>query len=448
LSRRLPEGTLVLSNSGTVCVPKILNVEGCIHDGFVTFVGLEKVLLRDFAYWWFEYVRPAIIEENRQGVTQVNLNTGIVSEIQLPVPPRPEQQRVVDQIEASLTDLNAAVAALKRVLANLKRYRASVLKAACEGRLVPTEGELAHKEGRPYETGEQLLKRILVERRAKWEADQLAKMPAAGKPPKSDDWKKKYKEPEPLDSSVLSTLPEGWVWASWEQLSVRVTVGHVGPMKNEYVPSGVPFLRSQNVRANRFDPEGLLSVSAQFHKALSKSVLHPRDLVVVRSGSVGTTCVIPEFLGECNCADLVLIQNPTGVLPEFGAYYMNSAANSLIQASKVGVALIHFNTNSVAKLPVPLPPMAEQIRVTAEVSRRLSVVDELELAITRHMHRADRLRQAILKRAFEGKLVPQDPNDEPASVLLERIRAQRENSSKQKPRSRRARTVDAAGVNG
>ena len=87
------------------------------------------------------------------------------------------------EIEALFTDLDAAVAALKRVQANLKRYRASVLKAACEGRLVPTEAELARKEGRTYETGEQLLARILKERRAKWEADQLAKMLAAGKPP-------------------------------------------------------------------------------------------------------------------------------------------------------------------------------------------------------------------------------------------------------------------------
>ena len=103
-----------------------------------------------------------------------------------------------------MSDLDAAVAALKRVQANLKRYRASVLKAACEGRLVPTEAELARKEGRTYETGEQLLARILKERRAKWEADQLAKMLAAGKPPSNDDWKKKYKEPAPPNPTSSS----------------------------------------------------------------------------------------------------------------------------------------------------------------------------------------------------------------------------------------------------
>lgn len=146
LSRRLPPGTLILSNSATVCVPKILKTEGCIHDGFVGFDGLEHCVSLDFAYWWFEFVRPYIVQENRQGITQVNLNTDIVRDIHIPIPPRAEQDRIVDEIEKQLTRLDAAVAALKRVQANLKRYRASVLKAACEGRLVPTEAELARRE--------------------------------------------------------------------------------------------------------------------------------------------------------------------------------------------------------------------------------------------------------------------------------------------------------------
>ena len=133
---------------------------------------------------------------------------------ELPLPPLPEQHRIVEAIETHFTRLDAAVAALKRVKANLKRYRASVLKAACEGRLVPTEAELARAEGRDYEPADVLLKRILAERRAKWEADELAKMTAKGNPPKDDRWKAKYKEPQPPDTSDLPELPEGWAVAS------------------------------------------------------------------------------------------------------------------------------------------------------------------------------------------------------------------------------------------
>jgi type I restriction enzyme S subunit len=106
--------------------------------------------------------------------------------------------------------LDAATAALKRVQANLKRYRASVLKAACEGRLVPTEAELARKEGRDYKPADKLLQRILRERRARWEADTLAKLQASGKSPKDDHWKQKYKAPSAPDTANLPPLPEGW----------------------------------------------------------------------------------------------------------------------------------------------------------------------------------------------------------------------------------------------
>lgn len=176
-------------------------------------------------------------------------------------------------------------------------------------------------------------------------------------------------------------------------------------MKHEYVLTGIPFLRSQNVRENRFDPEGLFYIRREFHEELGKSIIRPGDLAVVRSGSVGVTCAIPDSLGEANCSDLVLVQGPLGILPRFGAYYMNSLAKRRIEAGRVGVALTHFNTKAVAALPVPLPPLAEQARIVAEVDRRLSVLDELEALVSANLQRATRLRQSILQRAFAGELV-------------------------------------------
>jgi type I restriction enzyme S subunit len=169
----------------------------------------------------------------------------------LPLPPRSEQDRIVAEIEKQFTRLDAAVAALNRVQANLKRYRAVVLKAACEGRLVPTEAELARKEGRGYETGEQLLARVLEECRSRWEADQLARMRAPDEPP-NDDGKKKYKKREPPDAHCLPKLPEGWAWGSLGQIA-DIQGGILkqpsrAPQKNAY-----PFLRVANVYRGRLD---------------------------------------------------------------------------------------------------------------------------------------------------------------------------------------------------
>jgi type I restriction enzyme S subunit len=124
------------------------------------------------------------------------------------LPPLPEQHRIVAEIEKHFTRLDAAVASLQRAKANLKRYRASVLKAACQGKLVPTEAELARAEGREYEPASVLLERILKDRRARWEAQERRRG--------------KYKEPATLDISTLPGVPEGWVWAMVEQLAWRI----------------------------------------------------------------------------------------------------------------------------------------------------------------------------------------------------------------------------------
>ena len=338
------------------------------------------------------------------------------------LPSREEQVRIAATIDDHFSRLDEAEAGLERVQRNLKRYRASVLQAAISGRLVPTEAELARAEGRTYEPASELLKRILAERRRKWEE--------SGK-------RGKYQEPTPPDISNLPDLPEGWCWASWEQVSMRVTVGHVGKMVSEYRASGVPFLRSQNVRPNRFDAEGLRFIDRSFHERLGKSALRPGDLLVVRSGAVGTTCVVPDHLPEANCSDLVVVQGPLAIRGRFGAYYMNSLAKRSVQSQQVGIALAHFNTRSAAALPVPVPPLLEQDRVVEVTESLLARIDQCEETITQQLKRVGRLRQSILKWAFEGKLVDQDPGDEPAEVLLERIRAERAAASAEAVQPRR-----------
>ena len=137
------------------------------------------------------------------------------------------------EIEKQFTRLDASVAALKRVQVNLKRYRASVLKAACEGKLVPTEAELAQSEGRDYEPADRLLERILSERRARWDSQEKRRG--------------KYKEPVTPDTSDLPELPKGWVWATVDQLIVDSPQNGIYKPKSQY-GDGVPVLRIEDYR--------------------------------------------------------------------------------------------------------------------------------------------------------------------------------------------------------
>jgi type I restriction enzyme S subunit len=199
------------------------------------------------------------------------------------------------------------------------------------------------------------------------------------------------------DFSEFPHIPYTWMWSTIEEVSERVTVGHVGPMMNEYRATGIPFLRSQNVRKNNFDEKGLVYISQEFHDILNKSKIEPGDLVVVRSGNVGVCCVIPDSLKDANCSDLVIIKQPFGFLPRFGAYYVNSISQTWVNSGKVGMALTHYNTKSVANIPIPLPPLAEQYRIVAKVDALMALCDELEARLKERAAVQGRFANAIVK---------------------------------------------------
>src|SRR5207247_4153776 len=165
-----------------------------------------------------------------KGVAVQNVSAKEIEACTFPLAPEGERDRIVAEIEKQFTRLDAGVASLKRVRTALKRYRASVLKAACEGRLVPTEAELARKENRSYETGEQLLQRILKERREKWNG------------------KGKYKEPTAANMNELPSLPEGWEWATLDAIA-EIKSGITKDQKRKFtIPTRlVPYLRVANV---------------------------------------------------------------------------------------------------------------------------------------------------------------------------------------------------------
>jgi type I restriction enzyme S subunit len=372
-----------------------------------------------------------ILSELAQGTAQKGVYLKTLSNLQIDIAPLGEQSRIVAEIEKHFTRLDAAVSALKRIKANLKRYRASVLKAACEGRLVPTEAELAKAEGRDYEPADRLLSRILKERRAKWEADQLAKMKTQGKKSTDDKWKAKYEEPAAPDISFLTELSEGWAWSNMLTLTMN------GAQNGLYLPqsaygSGIPILRIDDYQNGTSRTSDKLRLVKAVDDDVVRYSLAQGDLIINRVNSMthlGKCLIISAknlpALFESNMMRLRLSEN---INPKFIEICLHTVEGRrrLIANAKWAVNQASINQTDVANVVVPLPPLAEQQRIVAEVERHISIIEELETVVEANLTRAERLRQSILKRAFEGKLVPQDPADEPASNLLERIRAERE----------------------
>ena len=340
------------------------------------------------------------------------------------LPPLAEQHRIVAGIERHLTRLDASVAALKRVQVNLERYRASVLKDACEGKLVPTEAKLARAEGRDYEPADQLLKRILAERRVRTEAQKRRG--------------RRYKEQTPVDTSALPELSEGWAWARIGQLSSRIEYGT--STKAGSIPTGIPVLRMGNIQDGELNFSDLKYLEGD-HPETQKTILSHGDLLFNRTNSaelVGKSAVYKDWHPKaCFASYLIRVSFLSDTTSDYVCTFINSqhgrAYIAQVRSQQVGQA--NVNGTKLAAMPIPLPPLTEQRRIVAEVERRISVIQQTEAAVETNLARAARLRQSILKQAFSGRLVPQDPNDEPASVLLKRIRADRaEAQAKAKPK--------------
>jgi type I restriction enzyme, S subunit len=358
-----------------------------------------------------------------KGVAQQKVSLGRFARLRLPVPPLAEQSRIVEKIEELLSDLDAGVAALKRAKANLKRYRAAVLKAAVEGRLTE-QWRADHPDAEP---ASQLLHRILTERRQKWEANQLAKFAYAGKaPPKN--WREKYVEPTPPDTNGLPGLPEGWCWASLDQLCQRITDGeHLSPKTTD---SGVMLLSAKDVREHGVELDDTKYVSEEDAKRFRERCNPELNdvLVVSRGATIGRTSVVQVDYVFCLMGSVILLKSVgIEVNSKMLAYWLRETnCQRKLVAVSGSTAQQAIYIRDIRPLVVVLPPQAEQCHVVEEIEEQISKIEAAETQIDHGLHRAARLRQSILKQAFEGKLVPQDPTDEPASMLLERLRASRE----------------------
>jgi type I restriction enzyme S subunit len=361
------------------------------------------------------------------GSTRLKLPQAPMKQIPLVLAPEAAQNRVVAEIEKQFTRLDAATAALKRVQSNLKRYRASVLKAACEGRLVPTEAELARKEGRDYEPADKLLKRILRERRARWESDTLTKMIASGKRPTDDRWKAQYAEPCEPDLTGLNELPGGWAWTSLEAVAEVIDPNPSHRMPKYVVEDGVPFISSENF----FGESGIdftigKQVSAEtLSEQIQRFSLRPGCFALSRIGTIGKTRVLPLDRTYCLSHALVVIQSTH---PEIHGDFLrltcsSSALRQLAHKRVQSVGVPDLGMGKIRSFPVPIVPEPEQARIVAEAERQLSITDEYAPIIEHALVQCNRLRQSVLAKAFSGGLTSHDPADEPATAMLDRIRA-------------------------
>jgi type I restriction enzyme S subunit len=369
----------------------------------------------------------------------------------VPLASEAEQTRTLAILEPALAKIDEAQESLERVRKNLERYRASVLKAACEGRLVPNEADLARREGRDYEPASKLLSRILVARRKAWETSQLEAYQKKGKiPPK--DWKSRYLEPKAPDTSDLPGLPEGWCWATIDQLCSRITSGSRDWSPYYGTGPGV-FVMAQNVRMGRFDLWSTQLVNPpKDNRDRDRSLIQKDDLLVTIVGAkTGDVCRVDVELEEhFVCQSVALLRPVRACAAKYMEAFLCSESGGQAHFRKFtyGQGRPHLGFDQLQAVIVPLPPAREQEVIIEKIEEIVSSLSKVQGTAVNELERCHTLRQSLLKHAFSGKLVPQDPRDEPAAVLLERIRAQRkEQAAAVKALTSRAMKTPAARAN-
>lgn len=351
-----------------------------------------------------------LINEHTSAVTVKHLSSFTVRDIPLPLPPLNEQRRIVKKIDTLFAELDKGEESLRQVQTLLARYRQSVLKAAVTGEL--TADWRAERAGK-LESSPDQLERILTARKENWQS------------------RGRYKDPLAPDPAQLPKLPDTWTWVSLGALMTD------SPQNGLYLPkskygSGIPILRIDDYQVDWLRPRNELRRVEANTTDREKYALRAGDFVVNRVNSVshlGKSVLIPEdFNGVLFESNMMRFSLTSEASRSYVALYLTSqlGRGRLIQNCKHAVNQASINQGDVENTPVPLPPLKEQWAIVERVAhasaREIAGKDLCEGASKRSVA----LRQSILKEAFSGRLVPQDPHDEPAAELLARIHRSQE----------------------
>jgi type I restriction enzyme S subunit len=392
----------------------------------------EKAILPEFVYYFVrqESFRSAAEMEMTGSVGQKRVPAEFIQQARIPLPPLAEQFRIVRRIAELTARVDASRERLDKVPAILKKFRQATLSAACSGNLTRDWRE----DHRDIETAPSLMQRILGERFAEWSLAEIARMKAGGRSGGDGRWKSRYVLPLDLTEADLPEIPSTWCWTPFDSFAASFQYGpRFG--EDEYVNAGIP-----TVRTTDMDYKGNIKLSSPPQVLIKKELhdhflLRDNDLLVTRTGAtIGKCALFDRSIGSAIASAYLiryrLVKSTT--LPHYLLVLLMSPWGQMyLVGGATASAQPNVNTKAIARIPVPLPPLEEQVAIVTRTEALLNFADAIERRITAATTQSEKLTQSILARAFRGELISTEADlarsegrdYEPASALLERIRS-------------------------
>lgn len=428
---------LIATSSGSRSVVGKLAEIGKGFEGhsFGAFCSVARPVTPEFSKWvsYFSKSRAYrdYVEAVALGTNINNFRSRDIDRLEIPLPPLPEQRRIVrklDTLSARSTTARTHLTAIERLV---ERYKESLRQQAFVGVMSASWREHAKHD----EDGSVLLDHIRHLHKTYWLQMLREKMPV-GRPTSSDAaLLKKYQAPERLtETDQPHGVPQTWTWAAAEEIvepGAEIVYGIVQP--GPRLENGIPYVRGMDIVNGVIQTGQLLKTSPEIAQKYERASLRGNDILlgIIRATKVA---IVPPEIEGANITQGTARFRPSCVIStEFLAHWLSSkTAQSWLHAKYRGIDMPGLNLRDVRRVPVPLPPLEEQREIVRRIETAFAKIDRLKAEAAKALKLLGHLDQRILAKAFAGNLVPQDPTDEPAETLLTRIREARAKAQKVK----------------
>lgn len=420
----VPENSILYSMYASYGIPVINKIPVATSQAIIAYIPFPKLINLEYVYYYLQSIKSKL---KPKGTTQGNLNAQIIREIKIKLSPLNEQKRIVEKIEELSSRLEYVRNNVNKIKTLLKKFRESVLLAGSTGELTK-EWRMKNPNVIPVSES---LSEIYKMRKKTYEHDcKEARSKVQKKPKLPTCLNLKYNR----ISFEFPDFPKTWLPCTINQLSSMLPRSiQSGPFgstlhHSEFQKDGILAIGIDNVQNGGFTLGNEHRISKKKYCELEKYSARPNDLLFTVMATIGRCCLVPKNIGNAIITKHVyrVTLDPALCHPPYVLYSISSSINKKYLASRIiGVTRPGINGEILKRTPIILPPLLEQKAISEKIRSLLETIDDIEKACIELETRLESFWKLILKQAFEGKLVSQDPNDEPAEVLLQKIKQEK-----------------------